>query len=265
MRLKCIVGIISAAVMLAACGKEKSNTLLIRDMDNLNGNGTGSTNRAVFLILDEDCIDNGNPPNNFSDRDVNDHVSRIGLRTGLPFFQRNIGKTINLHTGEVGDEGWFAIRSIPASWDKAGPTNNGARNYLLAGYGLGSGNNPELFLDKVPGITPLRAQGIAMLTGQKILAVVYDSDISINYNPLNGNLKGENLGLVAFEVLGVRRRTDGSGASLPVVSLRILDVESIRGFPLYLFSNAPAPRSSSEPDDIDLPPNIPGISLTEGY
>jgi hypothetical protein len=89
-----------------------------------------------------------------------------------------------------------------------------------------------------------------MLEGATVLAVVYDSDININYSPLEGNLMGENLGMVAFQVLGVRERTDGSSSSLPKVSIKILNVNDVKQLDLMLFSNAPVPISSSEPFDI---------------
>ena len=63
------------------------------------------TPSGVFLVIDEDSIDNGNPPNFFSDVEVNDNIADIGLRTQLAFFAANVGETITLHTGEVGDEG----------------------------------------------------------------------------------------------------------------------------------------------------------------
>ena len=70
----------------------------------------------VFLVIDEESIDNGNEPNNFSDVNVNDQLAKVGLRQPLDYFQKNIGKTITLFTGQVGDEGLYAIKQIPASW-----------------------------------------------------------------------------------------------------------------------------------------------------
>jgi hypothetical protein len=162
----------------------------------------------------------------------------------------------------VGDEGWFALRTIPQSWADAGPRDNGAVNYLTPGPGLGAGDpddDREILLDKVPDVTPLRAEGLSMLTGKTVLAVVHDSDVSINYSPLLGNLQGANLGLVAFEVLRVTERRDGSTGSLPRVTIRIRSVEDISLLPLALFSNAPVPPSSSEPYDTVPPDSIPAI------
>lgn len=219
---------------------------------------------AVFLLIDEESIDNGNQPNDFSETDVNDQLAEVGLRKELRYFEKNVGKTIDLYTGEVGDEGWYAPRTIPVSWIDAGPTSNGTQNYLTPGPGLGAGNpddNKEVLLDKIPDVTPLRAEGLAMLKGQTVYAVVYDSDISINYSPLNGNLMGANLGVVAFEVIEVTERTDGSSSSLPRVTIRILSAETVSSLPLFLFDNAPVPQSSSEPFDIKPPVSAPAIDL----
>jgi hypothetical protein len=207
---------------------------------------------AVFLVIDEDAIDNGNEPNNFSAPDVNDQLAEIGLRTQLKYFKDNVGKTINLYSGDVGDEGWFALKTIPSSWASAGPTVDGLQNYLVPGPGLGAkvpDDNREVLLDKIPNVTPLRANGLSMLKGKTVYAVVYDSDISINYSPLTGNLQGANLGVVAFDVLEVVERTDGSTGSLPKVSVKIRNAEQISTSSLSLFTQAPVPQSSSEPYD----------------
>lgn len=217
---------------------------------------------AVLLVIDENSIDNGNEPNNFSDVDVNDQLATVGLRTPLKYFQDNVGQTIDLYTGQVGDEGWFALKNIPNRWRNAGPTSNGARNYLTPGPGLGAPNvddDREIHLDEIPDVTPLRATGLKMLIGQKVLAVVYDSDVTINYSPLEGNLKGANLGMVALEVMAVRESTDGSTSDLPIVSVKILNVNEIDNLDLRLFSNAPVPQSSSEPFDIKPP-----VTVTQG-
>ncbi len=241
-------------------------TLLIASCDkNTSANDENFNNAfAVFLLIDEESIDNGNEPNNFSDVDVNDQLADIGLRLPLRYFEENVGKTIDLYTGQVGDEGWFAPKTIPTTWKNAGPTVNGTQNYLTPGPGLGAkqpDDDREVLLDKIPDVTPLRATGLTTLIGQTVLAVVYDSDISINYSPLNGNLMGHNLGLVAFDVLEVHERTDGSTSSLPRVTIRIRNVAEIAALPLSLFVNAPVPQSSGEPFDIAPPVVAPAIQL----
>jgi hypothetical protein len=236
-------------------------TVTVTITDDDGGSDTGTATVAVasvgpdpaFLVIDEDSIDNGSMPNRFSASAVNDDIARLGQRRVLRYFENNVGRTITLHTGQVGDEGWFALKTIPKSWTSAGPTSDGLRNYLAAGPGLGTGSNPERWLDKIPDVTPLRATGLEMLEGRTVCAVVYDSDISMNYGPLNGSLKGDNLGIVAFEVNvgGVSRLTGYSSSSLPKVSLTIRDATATCGGPLALFTDAPAPRSSSEPFDVD--------------
>lgn len=223
-----------------------------------------SNSTAVFLLIDEESIDNGNPPNNFSANDVNDQLAAIGLRQPLRFFENNVGREIDLFTGQVGGEGWFALKTVPNSWVTTGPTGNGLRNYLTPGPRLGAAipdDDREVLLDKIPNVTPLRATGLAMLVGQTVYAVVYDSDISINYSPLTGNLQGDNLGVVAFDVIRVVKRTDGSSSDLPRVTIRIRNAANVSGLDLSLFANAPVPQSSSEPFDITPPSNPPAIVL----
>lgn len=227
-------------------------SVLFFSCDDTEDGGTQLSNdTAVFLVLDEESIDNGNEPNNFSEVDVNDQLAAIGLRTPLKWFKENAGREIQLYTGEVGDEGWFAVKTIPDSWKSAGPGSNGLSNYLAPGPGLGSGDDDrEVLLDQVADVTPLRARGISMLKGKTVFALVYDGDVSINYSPLNGNLMGSNLGIVAFDVLDVKQRMDGSDSSLPVVTIRIQDSNEVKKFPMALFSNAPIPQSSGEPFDV---------------
>ncbi len=212
-----------------------------------------------FLILDEDAIDNGLPPNFFSANDVNDDIAEIGVRDQLRYFAANVGETITLWSGQVGDEGWFAVKTIPDNWVTAGPTDDGLMNYLLAGPGLGSADSEgdrESLLDKIDNVTPLRATGLKQLEGCRFCAVVYDSDLSsVNYDdPINASLKGANLGIVAFEVLEVRQLFGESSSSLPEVDIRILDAEEYCEGPHVLNTSAPVLESSSEPFDIDPDP-----------
>lgn len=248
-----IIGIFLLSAAFVSCDEDDG------DFGSKNGGPLGTN--PILLVIDEDAIDNGNEPNDFSATDVNDQLAEVGERRQLKYFAENKGRTLELYTGEAGDEGLYALKTIPNSWKSAGPTNNGAINYVNAGPGLGSGMNGtdddrEVLLDKIPDVTPLRATGLKMLVGKTILAVVYDGDVSINYSPLNGNLQGANLGLVAFRVTGVTQRFDGSDSSLPKLSLVILDTEDINLADLHLFSNAPVPESSSEPFDIAPPGTV---------
>jgi hypothetical protein len=177
-----------------------------------------------LIVIDEDSIDNGNPPNNFTAMQVNDDIATIGQRQALRRFRGSyIGGTLTLYTGQVGDEGWFGVPTIPHQWTNAGPTQSGAQNFWLAGPGLGSGGNPERWLDKIPDVDPLHGAELQELVNQRVCAVVYDSDISMNYGPQNGSLKGANLGIVALTVLSVGAPGGGSSSSLPSVQVRIED------------------------------------------
>ena len=206
-------------------------------------------NFTDFLVIDEDSIGKDVPPNYFSDdEDVNLHIADKGQRAQLGYFAEHAGDTITLHTGEVGDEGWFALKTIPASWDDAGPTADGLTNYVKADPETELGG--EDLLDKIPDVTPLRADGLKLLEGESVCAVVYKSDISINYDPLDGSLKGDTLGIVAFKVLTVTQLNGFSSGSLPEVVIEILDADETCAKPLTLFQDAPEPTSSSEPYDV---------------
>lgn len=238
-------------------------TILGSCMSELNEDGLeiGSENELVVLLIDEDSINHGNGSSNFSRIDLNDNHAEVGFRQQLTYFKNNVGQAIDLNSGEVGDEAWFALTSIPNTWINAGPTDIGTENFLAPGPGLGApniDNDREVLLGDIKGVTPLRATGLKMLEGKKIIAVVYDSDISINYSPLKGNLKGENLGVVAFEVVSVKKREDGSSSSLPIITIKILDVEAVKNWKKVLFSNPPTPQSSSEPFDITPPSSAIG-------
>ena len=108
----------------------------------------------------------------------------------------------------------------------------------------------EALLDEIPDVMPLRATGLKMLEGQRVCAVVYDSDIGMNYDPLQASLKGATLGTVAFQVRSVEPLLGFSSSSLPKVEIEILDAEVVCGSALTLFTAAPEPDSSSEPFDV---------------
>ena len=76
------------------------------------------------------------------------------------------------------------------------------------------------------------------------------SDVSINYGPLEGSLKGESLGRVAFAILSVSELTGYSSSSLPRVEIEILDADEVCEGDLELFFEAPEPASSSDPFDV---------------
>ncbi|WP_286761849.1 hypothetical protein [Salegentibacter sp. UBA1130] len=79
----------------------------INGSDDGNGNGDGNGEpdpdaAAVFVLIDEESIDNGNEPNDCSETDVNDDISEIGQREVLAYFNENTGEEITLYTGQTG-------------------------------------------------------------------------------------------------------------------------------------------------------------------
>ena len=121
----------------------------------------------------------------------------------------------------------------------------------------GEGN----FVDEIPDVIPLRAEGLFGLIDKTVCAVVYNSDISINYNPLEGNLHGETLGVVAFIVRDVQYLPGFSSSTLPRIQIDILDAYLECENEQTLYTDAPEPSSSSEP--FDIRPNDP--SDDDGY
>lgn len=233
---------------------EDGRTLLFNAICFLSKSSNTCPRVATFLLLDADAIDTDTPaiealadmmgvdPASL----VNDAIADKGVRAVLPI---PVGTVLALPTGQVGDEGWFALKetSIPASWDAAGPTADGLQNYLVPGPGLGLGNDPEALLDMIQDVTPLRTAGLDLLPDTTVCALVYKSDISINYGPLEGNLQGANRGLIAFDVIAIG---PPSGSSfLPEMTVEIVDAAESCEEELTLLEDAPAPISSSEPSE----------------
>ena len=212
-----------------------------------------------LLVLDEDAIAKGQSPNLFSGEDVNDAIAAVGLRSQLPYFLRNDGKEILIPSGEMGDEGWFAPKTVRVAWREAGPSaGDGLRNYLEAGPGLGrpdAKGNSESLLAPVPDLTPLRATGLAKLEGKSVCALVRKGDVGLRYSTLVGSLAGAYLGKVAFQVLGTVVSPKASQGVLPSVRIRILDADAVCEEPITPYLDAPVINSGCSIDT--HPPECP--------
>jgi hypothetical protein len=221
---------------------------------------------ATLLIIDEDSIDDGihyargadritpEGPLFFTPGEVNDDKPGVTQRDVLRFFGQNAGAQITLKTGQTGDEGWFAPACIPQKWISGGSNaclTGTARDTAIDNY-FGTGAvRSQSRLDKIPAVMPLRALGLNSLVGHDVCAVVYDSDISINYDSTtfpytSGNLQGETLGVVAFHVDETSTLDGFSSSTLPQVTLTINNAATCGAWELF---NAPVPDSSSVPND----------------
>ena len=191
----------------------------------------------TLLLIDEDCLDNGalaieelasNGLCGGGDPAVcvNDPLANPGVRDPLNLPPGTIigngvpgGTIAPLYTGQLFEEAWFFVPTIPQSWVDAGPTTDGAFNYFVA-TADGFGMNGEFLLDKIPDVEPLQTAELQALVGETFCAVVYDSDVSMNYDPQEGNLQGGTLGILALKVLHVG---EPNGEVLPDITIEILD------------------------------------------
>lgn len=150
---------------------------------------------VCLVIIDEDGIDNdistieqaafshGVTPDFLVNDDSPTEVGNPPLRWNTQF----PGDVVLLPTGQVDDEGWFTL-----------PENT---PWPLGDFVAGV--VPQSQLDKIPNVMPLRNQDLVRLVGRTCVAVVYDSDISMNYVPINANLQGARYGLFTFTVFAV--------------------------------------------------------------
>ena len=160
---------------------------------------------------------------------INKNIADPGVRDRLPIPVGTIigngapgGTVAPLRTGQVGDEGFFVLDSAPRSWVDAGPTDNGLLNFYLAESGE-FGRESEEILDEIDGVRPLRSEELSALVGSTFCAVVYDSDVSVDFYPPKGNLQGANLGTIDFTVLAVGEpRDDGM---LPDITIEVVEPE----------------------------------------
>ena len=149
----------------------------------------------VLLVLDKDALDYGPTPHFLPADAVDLSVAAVGVRDELGYFQSHLHAQVTLTGGQNGSDGWFAVKTVPASWSTQEGANDGLENFALAGPGLGSpddNGNRESLLENVPGVVPVRADGLALLVGRTVCAVVYANDIALSSG--SANLTGPNLG-----------------------------------------------------------------------
>ena len=182
-----------------------------------------TTEGAVLLVIDRNAIDYGLEPFQVPPDVKNDLIAAVGVRDPLPFFSANVGRQFVLRTGMEGNDSWFALNSAPSMWDSESGSNDSLQNFVLAGPGLGSPDRTgdrEALLAGIPGVTPVRANNAPLLVNHAVCAVIYDEDLSIAEGAAEMNLRGANLGLMAFRVMGVV----STASQWPGMTIELLDV-----------------------------------------
>lgn len=193
---------------------------------------------AVLLVLDRSAIDYGPPPHLIPSDAANDQIASVGLRDPIPYFTARVGASVVLPSGGDGNDGWFALRSPPASWSDGSGSDDGLENFWLAGPGLGSpdddGDRTALLMS-VEDVVPVRGPALGALVGRRVCAVAYSGQIAaVSGPPSMAGLSGATLGVVAFQVVSV----DGSGTDWPDVTVQVLDLRDACAGVLTAFAEA---------------------------
>ena len=207
-----------AQVTLIDIVTECENCLVIIDEDGVD-NGLSSVETAAAacgvtpdaLVNDDQPTEMDNPPLLWNDL----------VEAGQ--CDEPAGTEVLMPTGQRDDEAWFAPPQ-PWTYDTGDPdVGDGGMIDTVAyaddgctggdnswtRYGLdydawieqfADGTLAQFQLDKVCDVVPLRNQDLEQFVGKTCVAVVYDSDIGMNTEPLYANLQGGRLGQFTFEV-----------------------------------------------------------------
>lgn len=156
--------------------------------------GSNPTSGRV-VILTEQALDNGHGAviaaaarlRTTAEALTNDNQTVLLGNPWLGWSANHAGDVVTIPMGQPGNEGMF---TLPATTP-----------WPLSAFVAGTIPQPQL--DNVPGVMAVRNQDLAAMVGQTFVAVVYDSSVGINYQPLLANLQGERCGRLAFTVLDV--------------------------------------------------------------
>ena len=178
----------------------------IEDLADACGDGL----QADSLVNDGEVPDLGIP------LDVPTEVGNPPLRWNTLIEQGNacLAGPVVLPTGQDDDEGYFALPEVIRYYNGDGTCETWSAFTDLGGNQItdseewrasfAAGLLPQNKLDKVCDVMPLRNQELALLVGRTCVAVVYDSDINMDYNKIYANLQGERYGLFTFHVNDVQ-------------------------------------------------------------
>ena len=78
-------------------------------------------------MLGKDALDYGPPPHFLPADAVDPSVATVGARDELGYFQNHLHAQVILTSGQAGSNGWFAVRSAPASWSSDADSNDASR------------------------------------------------------------------------------------------------------------------------------------------
>lgn len=222
-----------------------------------------SGSQVCLLVGDEDFLDEtfstvkaaANAHTEDPDQLVNDqgmrpridpgHVGEmvaVDTETGNPWLLWNTIAFANeealLPSGQVKDEGLYALpEGTPWSLEDFA-------------YGV----VPQDELDKIEGVMPLRNEDLRRLVGQTCIVVLYDSDIGLNYKPINANLQGGRNGLFLMTVEGLRNpgTTPDSKSDTDLLDLWVT-VEPVNALDLLpALTRFDVPIQNEEPDSVSI-------------
>jgi hypothetical protein len=233
-----------SATATANCCVTEGICVLIADEDFIDNDGQAIEEAAAFHGVTPDILinDQGKRPS------LTNPAKLISVPTERdnPWFYWNEyfpGDVVLLETGQVKDEGLFCLTDVALA-------ELAKRGYTLEDFVYG--RIPQSKLDKIPGVMPLRDDCLRQLVGKKCIVVVYDSDISINYDPINGNLQGARYGLTFLEFLAVtnpgtiKESTDST--SLLDIWVEVLPIPD----PFPALNNCDCPVQNEVPDDVSI-------------
>jgi hypothetical protein len=228
MRTRTILGLVGAAAMIIAAAPPPASAQT-------------ADSPVVLLVLDKDALDYGPAPHLLPDGAVDPDAAGVGVREELPYFRNHVGSQVVLPSGQAGSDGWFAIRTVPAAWSTSAGANDGLQNFALAGPGLGSpddNGDRESLLANVGDVVPVRADGLGLLVGSTVCAVVYSGDLTVvSGAPPTATLQGPTLGRIAFTVVSLAATDD---ADHPNVLLQVAEGHETCAGVLAPFASAPA-------------------------
>ncbi len=205
----CAVSFLGATVTISEAGPGDRIEWQVVAVDAAGNEATTTCEVSVpcLVILDEETIDNdistieeaarshGVAPDYLINDDRPTEEGNPPLRWNTMF----PGDVVLLPGGEADDAGWFELpETIRYADDRT--TDLSDEEWIQA---FVDGTLPQDLLDKVRDVMPLRNPELLALVGRTCTAIVYDSDISINYDPLYANLQGARYGTFTFRVITV--------------------------------------------------------------